>query len=125
MPLTLLSIGGVDLTADIDQQNWDVNRSPVYTDWTDANHVIHRHVMRYRISGRFKIGFKTVTDVTSFLTLLSNNKQSGEYYSAQVFSNDDNTLHSADIFLDGVADIKRDLDNGRQWHAYTIDLEER
>lgn len=125
MALTLLSIGGTDLTEFVDKQNWDVNRTPVFKDWTDANQVIHRHVMRYRISGSFKIGFKEVADVTSFLTLLEANRQSGEYYTAQVFSNDDNTLHTAEIFLDGVAEIKRDLQNGRQWHAYSIDLEER
>ena len=125
MSLTLLSIGSTDLTSYIDQQNWDVNRTPVYVDWTDANHVIHRHVNRYRISGKFKIGFKSVTDVTSFLTLLENNRQSGEYYSASIFSNDDNTLHTAEIFLDGVASIKRDLLNGRVWHAYDITVEER
>jgi hypothetical protein len=125
MSLTLLSIGSTDLTSYIDQQNWDVNRTPVYVDWTDANHVIHRHVNRYRISGKFKIGFKSVTDVTSFLTLLENNRQSGEYYSASIFSNDDNTLHTAEIFLDGVASIKRDLQNGRVWHAYDITVEER
>ena len=126
MPLTLLSIGGTDLTSYVvDIQAYNVNRSPVYSDWTDANHIVHRHVIRYRIEGSFRLGFKSSADVTTFLTLLANNVQSGEYYPAQIFSNDDNQLHSANIFLDGVADIKRDLANGREWHEYTIQVSER
>lgn len=125
MPLTLLSIGGVDLTEYIDIQNYEVNRSPVYEEWVDGNHVTRRDVIRYRISGNFNIGFKSAAEVTSFLSILSSNVQAGNYYPAQVFSNDDNTLHQANIFIDGDAEIKRDLKNGRVWHQYAIEITER
>lgn len=125
MPLTLFQIGANDLTDYIDIQNYDVQKDPVYEEWTDGNYVKHRNVVRTRIKGKLKIGFRSNTDVTTFLSILAANVQSGDYYSAQIFTNDDNTLNSANIFIKDVATIKRDLTNGRVWHEYTLEVEER
>lgn len=125
MPLVLLNIGGTDLTSYIDKQNYDVNTADVFEEWTDANHIKHRHIIRTRLSGTISIGFKSSTDVSNFLTLLSNNVQSGGYYNASIFSNDDNTLHSAEIFIDGVSQIRRDAAENRIWQTYELTVEER
>ena len=125
MSLTLLSIGGTDLTDYIDIQTYDVNNTEEYTEWIDANRIKHRDVLRTRLSGSFKLGFRSTAQVATFLSVLSTNIQSGSYYHASVFSNDDNQLHTADIFLDDVATIARDLTNNRVWHEYRIELEER
>lgn len=123
--IVLLRIGNTDLTDYIDIQSYNVNNTEEYTEWTDANHVKHRDVLRTRLSGSLKLGFRSTAEVTSFLSVLSSNIQSGNYYAAEVFSNDDNTLHTANIFIDGDAEIKRDLINGRVWHKYDIDITER
>lgn len=126
MPLTLLSIGGSDLTQYMDIQNYTVNNTPEFETWTDANRIEHRHKFRDRLEGSLKIGFRSSTEISTFLTLLSNNIQSGGYYIASVYSNDDDTLHTGvNIYLDGVTEIKRDLTNGRIWSAYDLTLRER
>lgn len=125
MPLTLLEINQTDLTEYIDIQNYNVNRIPVFEDWTDGNHITRRNVIRYRIKGEIKIGFRDDTDVSSFLNLLSSSITAGNYYAADVFVNNENTLVSANVFIDGLATIARDLANGRVWHSYTLTIEER
>lgn len=125
MPLILLKIGGTDLTSYIDQQNYEVNSIDEFEEWMDANHVKHRHVIRTRLSGKFEIGFKKAADVSTFLTLMGNNIQSGGYYNAQIFSNDDNTLHTTEVFIDDISKIKRDELNGRIWQTYELTVEER
>lgn len=124
MPLTLLSIGGNDLTQYMDIQGYAVNRVPVFEEWTDGNHIKHRNIIRNRIKGSFKIGFRSSTDVTAFLTVLSSYVTAGGYYPAQIFANDDNTLHTANIFIDGLAEIRRDIVNGREWYSYNLTVEE-
>ena len=123
--IVLLKIGTSDLTDYIDIQSYNVNNTEEYTEWTDANHVKHRDVLRTRLSGSINLGFRSAAEVTSFLSVLSSNVQAGNYYPAQVFSNDDNTLHQANIFIEGDAEIKRDLINGRVWHQYAIEITER
>lgn len=126
MSLILFKIGNTDLTQYVDIQNYDVNNTPEYMEWTDANHIRHRDVIRTRLSGTVKLGFLGSTDVAAFLSVLSSNITAGGYYPASVFSNDDNTLHTGvQIFIDDVADIKRDLVNNRSWHAYELKIEER
>ena len=125
MPLTLLSINGTDLTQYIDVKSYNVNRIPVFEDWVDGNHINRRNVIRHRVTGEIKIGFRNNSDVESFLNLLSTNITSGNYYSASVFINNENMLYSGNVFIDGTAVIARDLLNGRVWHEYTIKIEER
>lgn len=125
MPLVLLKIGGTDLTPYIDKQNYEVNNVDEFEEWTDANHVKHRHVIRQRLSGNLSIGFRSTTEITNFLTLMGNNLQSGGYYNAQIFANDDNTLHTTEIFIDDISKIKRDVLNGRIWQTYELTVEER
>lgn len=126
MALTLFEINGNDLTDFMDIQNYDVQKEPIYEEWTDGNYVKHRNVVRTRIKGKFKLGFRDSTDVSAFLTVLANNVQPGNYYVADVFTNDDNTLNSnVSVFLSDVAMIKRDLVNARVWHEYTLEVEER
>lgn len=123
--ITLFQIGNTDLTDYVDIQNYDVQKEPIYEEWTDGNYVNHRNIVRTRIKGTVKVGFRNSTDVASFLSVLSSNVQVGGYYPASVFTNDDNTLNTANIFISDVAEIKRDLVNGRVWHEYTLEIEER
>lgn len=123
--IVLFKVGNTDLTDYLDIQGYNVNKTEEFSEWTDANYVHHRNVVRTRLSGSFRLGFKNTAEVTSFLNVLDTNVQPGNYYPASVFANNDNTLHSASIYLDGVAEIKRDLVNDRVWHEYEIDLEER
>ncbi|MCR5450697.1 MAG: hypothetical protein K6F23_15030 [Solobacterium sp.] len=123
--IVLFKIGNTDLTDYLDIQGYNVNKTEEFSEWIDANYIHHRNVVRTRLSGRLKLGFKSTAAVTNFLNVLDSNVQPGNYYPASVFANNDNTLHTANVFLDGVAEIKRDLVNNRVWHEYEIDLEER
>lgn len=125
MAITLFKIGNTDLTGYVDIQNYDVQKEPVYEEWTDGNYIKHRNIVRTRIKGKIKVGFRSSAEVSAFLSVLTNNVQAGGYYPASVFSNDDNTLNTANIFISDDAEIKRDLTNNRVWHAYTLEIEER
>jgi hypothetical protein len=54
-----LRLGSTDLSAFADIQNWKVNQVDVWQEWTDGNWIDHREIVRQRVEGSFKLGFKT------------------------------------------------------------------
>ena len=123
--ITFFQIGSTDLTPYIDVQNFKVNSEDVYETWTDGNFIEHREITRSRVRGTIKIGFKDRADLTSFLTLLSNNRNANGYYPVQIFVNNLNTTSSINVFMDPVGEAKWDVVNGRQWLVLTLNVRER
>ena len=125
MSMIFFKIGTTDLTEYADIQNHNVNKEDVYQDWTDGNWIVHRDIVRTRISGSFQLGFKDSTAWTSFLTLLSTQKNAAGYYQVTVYVNNTGAEETINAFLDLQATGKWDIINSRFWRVVTVNLTQR
>lgn len=123
--IVFFKISSTDLTPKVNIQEFKVNSSDVYETWTDGNFITHREIVRTRISGTFDIGFDDRTDLNSFLTLLSNNRNANGYYPIQIYVNNLNTTESINAFVDPEGEAKWDTNNGRQWLVLKLKVVER
>lgn len=102
----LLKINTTDVTGNIVQNTYCVNKLPVYKTYEDANGATHRRHIRDKVSGEFKMAFKDVADYATFKALLDTNVSStnfsipvtaydnmtGNYYSINAFIDYKNTV---------------------------------
>lgn len=65
----------VDFTRYIVAPSYDVNMTDVNEDWTDADYVTHRVVVREKVSGKFNIRFTSVEDYNNFMDTIYQNRQ--------------------------------------------------
>lgn len=70
--MELFMIGEDDFTPYITVPSYKINNVPVYNTWTDANYKQHRDILRYKISGSFKLLFNSETDLNRFLDDIEN-----------------------------------------------------
>ena len=64
----LFTIGTTDLTQYEDKEMHAVNRTDVYTSWTDGNWNDHRVIARTRGNGTGVLNFRSDADYTAFMT---------------------------------------------------------
>lgn len=122
MSQIFFKIGSTDFTAYTDIQNCNINAEDVYDTWTDGNWITHRVIVRQRISGTVKIGFKSTADLASFLSVLSSERNSNGYYPVTAYVNNMNGSSTFNAYLDLVGEAKWDLVNGRQWLVQTVSV---
>ena len=65
----------IDCTQYVVAPTYDVNNVDTSDDWIDADYVTHRTIVRTKISGKFNIRFKDVSDYNNFIHLLYLNRQ--------------------------------------------------
>ena len=122
--MVLLTINTTDVTAYIDKQNYNMNVADVFEEWVDGNHITHRVVTRQRRSGTVMAGFKSSTDLNTFLSTLSNAKTSGGYYPITAYINNTNASDTFNAFIDFTTTAKWDWLNDREWHSVTLTITE-
>ena len=121
-----VKIGTTDVTEFVNYQDYKMQKQDVVTSWTDGNWRDRQTIARTRISGTFKVGFRTVTDFESFLALLAANRDPDEgFYDMTVYVSNTGEIAQIDAYLELVGEAKWDLVNGRQWIVQTISVEER
>ena len=118
-------LGSTDLSPAADVQNWKVNKVDVWQEWTDGNWTDHREIVRQRVEGSFRLGFKRETDWSDYATLLAAAKNAAGYYSLQVYVNNTAASETVDAFLEISAANKWDLVNSRFWRVVDVKLTER
>ena len=118
-------LGSTDLSPAADVQNWKVNKVDVWQEWTDGNWTDHREIVRQRVEGSFRLGFKSETDWSDFTTLLAAAKNTAGYYSLQVYVNNTAASETVDAFLEISAANKWDLVNSRFWRVVDVKLSQR
>lgn len=50
---------------------YKVNRFPVYYEWTDANHTLHKEIIRWKVQGSFTMKFDDPDEFDTFLLITS------------------------------------------------------
>jgi len=120
-----LTIGGTDVSDFLDIQNYEMNAEDVYNTWTDGNWIDHRVIVRQRITGKVKAGFKRAADFAAFTALLESAKQTNGYYSISAYVNNTGAVAAFEAFIDTTDADKWDLVNGRQWQVQTLTIRGR
>ena len=118
--MVFFKIGNTDITAWMDIQNYEMNRSDVYTTWTDGNFVDHRVISRTRRSGKFSVGFDKPADFAAFAALLESERTAEGYYIVTAYINNTGATESFDAYLDCEGAGKWDILNGRSWKELTL-----
>ena len=114
-----------DLSAFADIQNYDVNKTDVYQEWTDGNWIDHREIVRTRIQGTVTLGFKKTSDWNAFVALLNATRNAAGYFPITLWVNNTATSETIDAFLDLAGSGKWDLVNSRFWRVITISVTQR
>ena len=99
--MQLFSFGGVDYTRRITVPDYQINRLPIYTTWTDGNNITHRDVSRYQLSGSFTVWFDSVSDQLAFQSELNAAVQAaGGYLPCSLYAVNDDAVYSANVYVD-------------------------
>ena len=98
MANSLFVVNGVDLTTHIVAPTYIMNELNVYEEWTDANKVNHRDVIRTRVTGSFDVYIDNETDFNTFVNMIEN-KSGGDYITATVYINNKDTTDTRNFFI--------------------------
>ena len=122
----LLKVNTTDVTGNIVQNTYKVNRLPVYKEYEDANGVTHRRYIRDKIKGKFKMVFSDVTDYETFKALVDANT-SATNFSIPVTAYDNMTgnQYTVNAFLDYEPTIKQSVSLKEYYEVIDVTIEER
>ena len=98
--MSLLTINNIDFTSKINQKQFNIQKKPVYTSWTDGNNVTHRVVTRNRVSGSFTMSFLSAADYDAFNSAVAAVKTNGDYCPIGIWANNTKEFLSINAFLD-------------------------
>ena len=118
----LFTISSTDLTKWEDTEKHKVNRTDVYTTWTDGNWVDHREIVRTRINGTVVLNFSRETDFSNFISLMSTARNADGYYPVTVWCSNTNTSETINAFLDISGDTAWDVTAPIKHHQITVTI---
>lgn len=126
MALTnLFTIGSTDLTKFEKTEEHQVNRVDVYETWVDANWTDHRVIARTRVSGQVTLSFWKETDYSSFVSLLTSERDAEGYYSISVWCSNTNTTETVTAFLDVTGSTAWDVSVPIKHNTVTVTISGR
>ena len=122
----LLKIGTTDVSSHIVADTYSVYNQPVYKIYEDANGVTHKRFIRDKIKGSFEMFFRTISDYTTFMTLVSNNISVTDFsVTCTVYDTKRSGAYTIYAFLDMKPTIALDGTLTEYMKPISIDLEER
>lgn len=125
-PSSFFSVGGIELAPHMDIQSYLVNARNEYEEWTDADNILHRKLLRKRRQGSFQMGFSDLSDLYDFLQLLRTSVTEDGYYQVIAYICNEHTQRIIDVYLDWeTVDNKFDQVNDRAWVVIEVTVMER
>ena len=121
----LFTIGTTDLTKWESTKDHNVNRTDVYTEWTDGNWVNHRVIARTRVSGTVVLSFSRETDFANFMSLMTSARDADGYYPVTVWCSNTNTSETINAFLDIAGDTEWDVTAPIKHNDITVTIFQR
>ena len=121
----LFTIGSTDLTQWENTENHAVNRTDIYEEWTDGNWITHRVISRTKISGTVQLSFSRESDFSSFMSLMTSERDANGYYPITVWCANTNTTETINAFLDISGDTKWDVTSPIKHNTITVAITQR
>lgn len=126
MSTVLLKINTTDVSNNIIKDSYAVNRESVYKEYEDANGAIHRRHIRYKIKGKFKMYFPTLTTYSTFKTLIDTNKSATNYtVPCTVYDNLSGTAYTINAFIDYKPTLARNGGVTEHLDKFDVTIEEQ
>lgn len=105
--------------------SYNVQTTPIYNSWNDANGVEHRSVVRpARTSGSFDMFFKDITEYDTFVGLIESLRQNDLTVLCTVKSNNTNQLVTGDFYLEFAPVRNRKADWSDYMERFTVSITE-
>lgn len=98
--MQMFAFGGVDYTRRITVPDYQINRLPLYTTWTDGNNITHRDVSRYQLSGTFTVWFDNADEQLAFQAALTAAMAATGYLPCNLYAVNDNAVYAANVYVD-------------------------
>lgn len=122
----LLKINTTDVTGNIVQNTYTVNKLPVYKDYEDANGETHRRFIRNKVKGSFQMVFKDLTDYQTFQSLLETNRSASNFtVPVTLYDNISGTTLTTNVFIDYKLTVMQKPSLAEYMKVFDVTIEER
>lgn len=122
----LLKINTTDVTGNIVQNTYTVNKLPVYKDYEDANGETHRRFIRNKVKGSFQMVFKDLTDYQTFQSLLETNRSASNFtVPVTLYDNISGTTLTTNVFFDYKLTVMQKPNLAEYMKVFDVTIEER
>lgn len=121
----LASINGTDITQYVLSESYKINQKNEYNEWTDANRVNHRDIIRTRVEGAFELQFKIGDEIpyNNFVALIKDNTVSG-VLPITVFVNNINETKEINVFYEYLPVMVKNVRSNKYYKSFKLSLEE-
>lgn len=109
----------------LDKLRYAVNRAPVTQEWTDANWIRHRPIVRERVTGTIHLGFKDKSVYDAFLARLAAGRNADGVNSVRLLVLNSGAVEVISAFVSATDSGSWDVANAREWHDVTVRIEEQ
>ena len=123
--LNLFSVGGVNYSAFIVRDSYNVNKVEEFNEWTDANFIKHRYAARQKVKGEFDMQFMKRSDYSAFVANLANTRGLDGTYIATLFLNNQDTAESINCFISFEAGLTQDSNFLLRIPKFTVKVEQQ
>ena len=123
----LVSINGIDLTPHIIAESYDINSYEEYAlEWTDANGVSHKHLLREKVKGKFTMKFLYDGGVSykNFVNLIASNKVENRI-NIELYVNNLDKTKQINAYITFNPIVERSLTSGKRYKKFNVEVEER
>lgn len=122
----LLKINTTDVTGNIVQNTYKVNKKPVYKTYEDANGVTHRRHIRDKIEGEFQMVFSDLADYATFKALIDTNVSATNYsVPVTAYDNMSGNTYTVNAFIDYSNTVMQSASLKEYIKVIDVKLEER
>lgn len=122
----LLKINTTDVTGNIVQNTYSVNKLPVYKTYEDANGVTHRRHIRDKMSGSFQMVFADISSYSTFKSLIDTNTSSTNYsVPVTAYDNLSGNAYTINAFIDYKNTVMQSVSLKEYMKVIDVKLEER
>lgn len=99
--MDLLVIGGINFTQHIKVPSYKVNKTEVFKEWENLNHVKRKDFERYKVMGSFTLLYDNETELNQFLDTVKNLKAQSRDSSIPitVYLNDQHTTATITAYV--------------------------
>lgn len=126
MATSLFKINTTDVSDNIVQNTYQVNRLPVYKTYEDANGATHRRFIRDKVRGKFQMFFKYMEDYEIFKALIDDNMSSVNFsIPCTLYDNLTGDSYTINAFIDYSPTLMMDAGRREYLKVLDITIEER
>lgn len=120
----LVKIANTDITKYILSSTYDVNEENVIKEWTDANYVTHRNVIRQKVLGSFDLKFNKEEEYSAFCALIRERCTAEYLLPVTLYVVNKNEERDTQVFFEYQPKLVKNLSSGKSYKEFTFEVEE-